>query len=174
MSIIYVYLSIPTCVYTYIYICVYVYIYILSKYTYYVVSGLGRGLLQTGSHVDSKPKPWSSRLPAQLSIHYRPGCEALTPPARWLSDQRLVTGTCVTCPQSSDIKSVANWGKNNMIWKVPTHLFVQTSHKQACHGQGKTPPTGVFLHFASPSFFWFFDPKVWRFDDAERNHFFCS
>ena len=32
--------------------------------------------------------------------------------------------SCVTCPQSSGIKSVALGKKNNMIWKVPTHLFV--------------------------------------------------
>lgn len=109
----------------YTYMCIYRYaytsIYILSKYTYYVVSGLGRGLLQPRSHVYSKPVWWSSRLPAQLSIHYRPGCEALTPPA----DQRLVPGMKL-CDMSPIIwhKKCRFGEKNNMIWKVPTHLFV--------------------------------------------------
>jgi hypothetical protein len=75
---------------------------------------------------------------------------------------------------------VSLWGKKQHDLKG-TNSFVRpfkpVSHKQACHGQGKAPPTGVFLHFASPSFFWFFDPKfgvLMMLKGSERNQSLCS
>ena len=112
------------------------------------------------------PSLWFSRLPAQLSIDDRPGCEALTPPARWVSRLSLLD----LCDVSATIwRSAQLWGRKETWFEkmFSWYQFIlssfQTSHEEACHGRERLWQLGsfafcltnIFLAFGSKSLmFW--------------------